>query len=399
MKRLLRTFTRDDRGQTLALMAVTVAGAIAMLSLAIDLGMLYTARSEAQRAAEAAALAGAQEFFTVAAPGTPAVKAAAHDSATAYAIRNTIRNVLIDTSEVKVEVNETLQLVSVRISRPDIPLFFARMVGRNTAGVSAYAAARAAPASAATCVLPWALPDMWDEAHDDTNGDDLWDPGETWHFDPDTIPPDVYVPFGSGTVSPPETGFGSGFRNTSPGGVNNDYGRPLELKVQNPGSPLTSSFVFPFSVGTANTNAHRYRIAIGDCDPTIVVPLNTAIPVENSSTIDVVGDTEFAVTRLIGEDPSATWDATTNSVSSPFGLRSPLVRIVPLYDPSQTSLVSGGSGTVTFNNFALIFIEGLRTTPTDIYIEGRFLYYAHGITAAVPGGMTGSLVRSIQLVQ
>jgi hypothetical protein len=61
--------------------------------------------------------------------------------------------------------------------------------------------------------------------------------------------------------------------------------------------------------------------------------------------------------------------------------------------------VSGGSGTVTFNNFALIFIEGQQTTGGSVYITGRFLYYAQGITAAVPGGMTGSLVRAIRLVQ
>lgn len=393
MKRLLRTFARDERGQTLALMAVTVAGAIAMLSLAIDLGMLYTARSEAQRAAEAAALAGAQEFLGAVRPGTAA--AAARDSAYAYAFKNAIRNAFVDSSEVLVEVNATQQLVSVRISRPDIPLFFARMVGRNTAGVSAYAAARAAPASAATCVLPWALPDMWEDADDDANGNNLWDPGETWDYGSDPL--DYYVGFGSGSVSPPETGYGSAYRNA--GGVNNDYGRQLELKVQDPNSSLTSSFVFPFSVGTGSTSPHRYRTAIADCDPTIVTPLNTAIPVENSSTIDVVGDTEFAVNRLIGDDPTATWDASTNTVISPFGLRSPRVRIVPLYDPSSPNPANGGSGTVTFNNFALIFIESQQTTGGSVYVTGRFLYYAHGITAAVPGGMTGSLVRAIQLVQ
>jgi hypothetical protein len=395
MKRLLRTFTRDERGQTLALMAVTVAGSIAMLSLAIDLGMLYTARSEAQRAAEAAALAGAQEFLGPVPSGTAA--AAARDSAYAYAFKNAIRNVLVDSSEVYVEVNASQQLVAVRISRPDIPLFFARMVGRNSAGVSAYAAARAAPASAATCVLPWALPDMWEDADDDANGNNLWDPGETWDYGSD--PSDSYVAFGSGSVIPPETGYGSGYRNAS--GVNNDYGRLLELKVQDdPSSPPTSSFVFPYRVGTG-TPADLYRTAIGDCDPTIVIPLNTAIPVENSlPPPTLVSLTEGAVNNVIGDDPTATWDASTNSVISPFGLRSPRVRIVPLYDPGQTfSITNGSTGDVTFNNFALIFIVGQRTTPTGVYIDARFLYYAHGITAAVPGGVTGSLVRAIQLVQ
>ncbi|MFQ6030696.1 MAG: pilus assembly protein TadG-related protein, partial [Dehalococcoidia bacterium] len=53
-----------ERGMTLFLVAASLVVLLAISALAIDLGMLYVTRSEAQRAADAAALAGAQTFVT-----------------------------------------------------------------------------------------------------------------------------------------------------------------------------------------------------------------------------------------------------------------------------------------------------------------------------------------------
>ena len=51
-----------ERGQTLALVAMSLVVLIAVAALAIDTTTLYVARTEAQRAADAAALAGARAF-------------------------------------------------------------------------------------------------------------------------------------------------------------------------------------------------------------------------------------------------------------------------------------------------------------------------------------------------
>ncbi len=51
---------KRERGQTLALVAVSLVSLLAMAALSIDVISLYEARAEAQRAANAAALAGAQ---------------------------------------------------------------------------------------------------------------------------------------------------------------------------------------------------------------------------------------------------------------------------------------------------------------------------------------------------
>ena len=51
-----------ERGQTIILVAVSLVSLLAMAALAIDVVTLYVARSEMQRAADAAALAGAKAF-------------------------------------------------------------------------------------------------------------------------------------------------------------------------------------------------------------------------------------------------------------------------------------------------------------------------------------------------
>lgn len=55
--------TKGERGATLVFLGLVMLALLGVLALAIDLGMLYVGRSEAQRAADAAALAGAYVFM------------------------------------------------------------------------------------------------------------------------------------------------------------------------------------------------------------------------------------------------------------------------------------------------------------------------------------------------
>jgi hypothetical protein len=50
----------DERGQTILLVVVCIAVLVGMAALGIDVATLYTASNETRRAAQAAALAGAQ---------------------------------------------------------------------------------------------------------------------------------------------------------------------------------------------------------------------------------------------------------------------------------------------------------------------------------------------------
>ena len=57
------TGRRGERGVTLVLMAVMLFLALGMSAMVIDYGMIKAAEAEAQRAMDAAALAGASSFL------------------------------------------------------------------------------------------------------------------------------------------------------------------------------------------------------------------------------------------------------------------------------------------------------------------------------------------------
>jgi hypothetical protein len=394
---ILTRLLRDENGATLAVTAVIIGAVMAMLALAIDLGMLRVARVDAQRAADAAALAGAAEFLYVT-PPTAAVPTA-HDSALSYAMKNTIRNLPIDSSEVTVQVIPSEQKVWVRIERTGLSLWFAKLLGRSIGTVSAAAAAAAVQAGAADCLAPFAVPDIWGEADtlSDVDGDRVWDTGETWVFDPSTG--DTYVPF-SGVYPPAatETGYGSAYRDGNGSGIVYDYGLPMILKVQDPLNAPVSGFFYPFRIGT-NSGASDYRNAIENCDVQ-VVPLNAPVPLEMGN---MVGPTRQGVLNLIAQDPNATWDPVYGITNSNFGngktSSSPRIKTVPLYDPAFIAQIVGGNHNLTFNNFARIFIEGVQQQGHDEWVIGRFMYYAPGLGGSSSGGNTGSLARVLQLVE
>src|SRR3954469_4843278 len=81
---------RNRRGSTLALMAVLLFGMLALSALAIDLASLRDARGEAQRAADAIALAGASAFYDLPQGGATATNAAT-DRALTTARKNMVR--------------------------------------------------------------------------------------------------------------------------------------------------------------------------------------------------------------------------------------------------------------------------------------------------------------------
>ena len=76
---------------------------------------------------------------------------------------------------------------------------------------------------------------------------------------------------------------------------------------------------------------------------------------------------------------------------------SPRVIKVGLFDPNQILTFGNGSNaTVTFNNIALFFLEGIVGNGNQAAVQGRFLYYAKGSGG---GPVTGPLVRVLRLVQ
>ena len=60
----MRKKLRKRRGTTLSIMAALLVPALGVCALTMDLGLVYALKAEMQRAADAAVLAGAQEFIT-----------------------------------------------------------------------------------------------------------------------------------------------------------------------------------------------------------------------------------------------------------------------------------------------------------------------------------------------
>ncbi len=409
----LRRLGRSERGSVLVLVALTGSVIVAFAALAIDVGMLMTARDEAQRAADAAALAGASAFLDT--PSQFAVDPA-KERARLNLGQNTVRNAPIDTAvlastaevdslqEAVVEAIPSQYRVRVTVRRPLLQLWFARIFGVDAWGVSATATAEATDAGAADCVKPFAVPDAWYDANEDTNLNHVWDPGEAWVFG--DSPGDRYEQaLSDGSNSASATGYGSDFRSD----YVSDFGREVTLKVTDPNDvqQMAPSIFLPWRMpndpnmakcqlpagGKNDPGAASYRLNICSCNTNPII-IGQPYQVETG---DMKGPTFQGVRELIADDPDATWDADHNQVvNSLWGDRwrlSPRVIKVGVFDPGEVD--SSGMQTLVFNNIALFFLEGQQSSNSPVI--GRFLYYAQGIPG--PNGIaTGSLLKRLRLV-
>ena len=193
----------DQQGGVAVMVAISMTALMAVLALGIDYGARLDARSEAQRAADAAALAGASAFLDYEAG---AARQEAIRRAVDYATQNDIRDEPIEPGDVSVWVDTDSATVRAAVRREGISTWFARMFGVDQVNIGAEATAWAAQAGAAQCLKPFAIPDMWEETSDDTNGNRIWDEGERWSFDPGNG--DRYAPFSGTSSNWDETGYG-----------------------------------------------------------------------------------------------------------------------------------------------------------------------------------------------
>lgn len=399
MSALLHRFVRARRGSVLAIVAVFLPATLGVMALAIDLGMLRMARVEAQRAADAGALAGASEFLDQ----SPTV-AGAEARAREFAAGNDIRGTLIDPdAEVTVQVDPAQRRVYVHVRREGIPTWFARFLGFDTGNVAADATAEASQAGGVTCLRPLAIPDYWHDADNDANNNLIWDYEETWVYDEGAG--DFYVPPGSG--APNETGFGTPYRNTYSAPVVNDHGAQLIMK-QPQGNPATvpPGWFYPIRIG-GNTGAQDYRESFTQCRPG-QQNVGQPIPPENGA---MVGPTIDGILDAIALDPDSWWNEEFNRIegSAYDDYRTnPRVLLLALFDPRDIASM-GGSTPVVPTNFAYFYLEGFRRQDGTVCdtprcadqgnykgpVVGRFLFFAQGIGG---GGQTGTLVRQLRLI-
>jgi Flp pilus assembly protein TadG len=160
MAGLMGAALKNREGAVVVIVALCIVVIVGMAAFAIDTGMLFSARSDAQRAADAAALAAASAFYDPAIAERPAVATA---RGTDYATRNAMIHTPIATSEVQIELlTNTSSTFRVRatVRRPEVQTFFAGIFGKKVLPVSAAAEAEVVNTVAADCLKPFALPDQ-----------------------------------------------------------------------------------------------------------------------------------------------------------------------------------------------------------------------------------------------
>src|SRR5262245_13790974 len=172
MRNRLRHLRHDERGMTMAFVALGFMAFLTATTLAIDVGMYMSARSQAQNSADAGALSGAVAVafndFNNRNAGGPAVSAAI-SAAKANGMVGEAPSVL--PADVTFPNDPTGKPTRVRVAvyrnaerLNQIPTIFGRLFGVDAVNLSAVATAEASQASAMTCVKPFMIPDRWTEA-------------------------------------------------------------------------------------------------------------------------------------------------------------------------------------------------------------------------------------------
>jgi hypothetical protein len=227
----------------------------------------------------------------------------------------------------------------------------ARLFGTDTADISATATAEASPADAMDCILPFMVPDRWNERTDPpfdsiNSTYDLVDKKEK------PLPiPDVYVPANQ-----------SGYTGYDPV---LDRGTKIILKASND-TKVSPSVYNPIVIPNYGRGADEYRYAIANCVHA-TFEWDQPITVENGM---MSGPTKQGIEDLIAKDPNAVWDDGCKCVkNSDFGV-SPRVRPIPLYDPDyyERGKQTGRNADFKVANFLGIFVDGMQGNDVVGYI-------------------------------
>jgi Putative Flp pilus-assembly TadE/G-like len=303
-----------QRGAITIQVAFALMALIVFSSIVVDNGVMYVARRQAQTAADAGALAGAQTLMN-----TPTNLTLATQAATYFAGQNAIWGQQTAPSDIVVSPlpfncpDGVPACIRVDVMRglPDrsgtphgntMPTYFMSLVGMDTQGVRATATAQVGAGNALSCIKPWMVADKWvDNSPPSATNPAGWDQTDTF----DT---------GIDTYSKP--GFSAA----------TDIG--LQLMLKGEGRDFSAGWSLEIDLNGGN-GGNVYSDEISTCPdyvPTIGLyaagtPCNGPTDVNyekgclNVKTGVKQGPTVQGVADLIAADPGATWDSSTNSVT------------------------------------------------------------------------------------
>jgi len=398
----LQRLGREEDGFSLVFVGLGFMGFLAVSMLAIDVGMLMTARNQAQNSADAGALAGATalafDSWTDRSATGPAVTYAISGSQANEVMGAAVAITPADVEFPNDPVTGEPSRVKVTVRRTaatgnPVSTLIAQYFGISTADISATATAEASNANAMTCVKPFTIPDKWQE--NQTGPWDSTDSFDRWKKQGGNMllvsSPDVYEPqfLPSGC-----TGNGCS-PNPNYTGYNTEANRGAQLVLRaSTGTNIKPSFYFSLAM-TDDTGGQDYRWNIANCNHSIY---HVGDPLVQEPG-DKAGPTIQGIEDLIARDPGAYWDTATNTVkNSAFPERkSPRIFPIPLYDPDYYDYghQTGRVASLLTANWIGYFVERIEGS-SDIY--GRIIPIA-GIRDKTWVGGTSAMPKAIRLVQ
>lgn len=434
---------KDESGIAILWVAVSMGIIVGAAVLAIDLSSIQTTRTQLQNAADAAALAAAQDLAWKGTSTLAERRQDATNTAIAIAALNrafidrTVGPVNISGSDVTFPSESEVTVRTHRTVADGDPLrtYFIRLIppfGNGLADVQADATAMVAPASGTRGFFPWVLPDryedldgdgVWDdpepftdqngngewdddEPYTDANGNGKWDVGE-WFDDLDGDGEySLREPFedldGNGIYSadfydPILTGYGTG--ELYP---HNDAGMLLVVAQGDPQSTLTSGFYYParwppeeyYTGESPLSGASIYQNWIMNKSP-YLVQIGDHVRLEYGR---MRGPTRSGVNDIISRCPTSFYNADldppgVDGHSHDGSIDCPRIGAIAFFDPAD---VQGSSNKlVTIVKLSHWFVESMDQQNT---VYGRLIEIVDAL-AIGGGGDSGGFIVSVRLVE
>jgi hypothetical protein len=410
MRRSVLRPLSNERGSVLALVVLCLIVFLGLAALAIDLGLLYVARGEAQRAADAAAHAGAVHMSR-----SGGDEEGARDAAVRAASRNVVRGIPADVRRIEdvTFIYDDLPRVRVWVHRDDtwggpVRTLFAGVLGIRNVDVAAAAAAEVWTAAMSQCLLPIAIPDRWCE---DGDGNTCYEyPTELDDWDPENDG-DYYVPWVTNPDDPPSEWI---YNQNHTGYSDSDRGLEITLRPaeseggggQDGSTRWNPSWWNAFRIpGMADSGpsggTSRFEARVRGCvDDDRPIGVGDDVQVEPGN---FPQPTKRAFDDLIAQDPTAVWNPTANdgngcvtSSGSMTCRSSPRVRPMMLFNPYDGP--DNGADYFPLSNLVAVFIEGTSGSGNNVQVHARFVEYT-GTVPAAGGAGSGSLNKIIRIVE
>ncbi len=393
---------RSDRGAVLVHVAVCLLALTAFSALAVDFGVLWVARAQAQNSADAGAHAGAVAlaFDGFADRGDTG---AAKQTANAIALAN---QVWLESPAINLSADITFPegnctniltgdpashlgqspCIRVDVHRTQaagnpLPTFFAKLVGVQSQSIRATATAQVISANASDCVAPLAVPDRWTEQF----------PAALipWHTNNPALSfrkfasQGVLLPVRDIYVPPSATSVGTGLQvDDIHGGVGYAFGL---REAPQPFQPIGPRQFVPVHIPRATAAADEVLTNIEECNGQSVTIGQTLEPIVGSS---VFSSVNAGLLNVIGDDVGAMWNPGLNRIQNscaannpPCAAFSPRLIVLPVFDVAHYDETRwDGTPEIRIVNFVGYFVEA----PTSNQVNGRFAYHPGLINSTAP---------------